>query len=276
MAKSPNWTEEEVEILTSKYPELGSGPEILKFLPGRTSKSVNVKASRMGLKIAFCRKWQEEELEILKNSYPMYGSSINIQKLLPNRTVEAIKIQAARLGIGCNTYHGKTKPLEVYLEELNIAGFTLLGEYNNSHSKTLHKCNKCHYEWLVLPGNIIQGSGCPNCASKFNFSYETGSIYLLKINTSDNVFLKLGITSRNILYRVAEIAKELDISVDSINVVAIKEGKGAYIFELEKSILTNNALARYTNTKKFSGSTELFNESEIQKITDIINDKIFS
>lgn len=276
MAKSPNWTKDEIDILVNNYPELGSGPEIIKLLPGRTSKGVNVKASRMGLKISFCRKWQEEEIDILKDNYPTYGSSIRMQELLPNRTIEAIKIQAARLGINSETLYGKMKPLEVYLEELSIAGFTLLGTYTTSKNKALHRCNKCYHEWMALPGNIVCGSGCPNCARKLPFSYEIGNIYLLRITTSTNTFLKIGITSRNTVRRIEEISRELVIPISNIEILITKEGPGTGIFALERDVLTNKELVRYTHTDKFSGCTELFSTSETQKIIDIINDKNFS
>lgn len=51
MAKSPNWTKEELKILSEVYPINGCTSELLSLLPGRTAKAINVKCSKIGLKV---------------------------------------------------------------------------------------------------------------------------------------------------------------------------------------------------------------------------------
>jgi len=271
MAKSPNWNKNELQILENNYPHLGSGPSMCSMLPGRTSKSINVKASRLGLKILFDRQWTEDENSILANLYPQFGSDKPTIEALINRSAESIRIHAARLGIKCNKLDGKIKPIEVYLEELNIIGVTLLGNYTGSKDKILHRCNKCLHEWYPTPNNLVQGSGCPNCSHKFKYKYSLGYLYLININ---NEFLKVGITSRPISYRLMEISRELEIPYTSIILISIKECQGDKILSIENSILNNPRLNRYTHNIKFSGYTELFNISELDKLQSIFNEII--
>lgn len=40
---------------------------------------------------------------------------------------------------------------------------TLLEEYKKQTEKILVKCNRCGYEWLMLPRNILKGRSCPKC-----------------------------------------------------------------------------------------------------------------
>lgn len=265
------WTTSEVEILKENYPLLGSGRKILELLPGRTSKSINVKASRLGLKVLKVDTWTTTELNILKELYPKYGTDEKLLLLLPNRSKDSIRCQAVRSNIICNKLDGKRKPIEVYLEELSIIGITLLGTYTTSRDKTLHRCNTCNHEWYPTPNNLIQGSGCPNCATKLGFPHTIGHIYLLNICDK---FLKVGITSRNINNRIEELAKELDVPVKNIFLIDIKKIIGPNLLKLEKDILTNPTLVRYTHTKKFGGYTELFNISELQKLQSIFNEII--
>lgn len=51
MAKSPNWTEKEVNILKEIYPATGCDSKLLSLLPTRTAKSISIKSSRLGLKV---------------------------------------------------------------------------------------------------------------------------------------------------------------------------------------------------------------------------------
>lgn len=39
-----------------------------------------------------------------------------------------------------------------------------LEEYKGSTIKIKYKCFKCGHEWLGIPGNLLQGQGCPECA----------------------------------------------------------------------------------------------------------------
>ena len=40
---------------------------------------------------------------------------------------------------------------------------TMIGEYINTHTKTLFKCELDRYEWMAFPSDIRNGHGCPRC-----------------------------------------------------------------------------------------------------------------
>ena len=60
------------------------------------------------------------------------------------------------------------KTHEEYVSELAMKNSMLqvLGIYNGTHTKILHKClvSNCNYEWEVAPHDVLSGTGCPKCA----------------------------------------------------------------------------------------------------------------
>lgn len=72
----------------------------------------------------------------------------------------------------------KTKTHEQYVLELNKINPTIkiLEKYKNTHTKILHKCNICGYEWEAQPSDMLRGRGCPKCNNhiqKTKKQYET-------------------------------------------------------------------------------------------------------
>ena len=43
---------------------------------------------------------------------------------------------------------------------------SLLGNYSNQSTNTLHRCNICSHEWNPLPGLLLAGYGCPVCGQR--------------------------------------------------------------------------------------------------------------
>lgn len=41
---------------------------------------------------------------------------------------------------------------------------SLIGDYYNTHTKTIFICNKCHVKFIAEPNSVISGSGCPKCS----------------------------------------------------------------------------------------------------------------
>lgn len=70
---------------------------------------------------------------------------------------------------GCNKLK-RSKSQETFKEDIiktHGDKYTLLGQCLNYSTKVLIKCNKCGYEWMVLPSNLIgRKSGCPECMKK--------------------------------------------------------------------------------------------------------------
>lgn len=88
-------------------------------------------------------------------------------------------------GSGCpNCAHLKLgnksrKDYQLFLSEMaNInPDITVLGNYINSSSPILVKCNNCEHEWLVTPNNLLKGSGCPKCNHFLKTSFPEQAIF---------------------------------------------------------------------------------------------------
>lgn len=49
------------------------------------------------------------------------------------------------------------------IEKIHGDRYTILEEYINAKSKILVRCNKCGYEWKVIPRKLLYDTGCPKC-----------------------------------------------------------------------------------------------------------------
>ena len=96
--------------------------------------------------------------------------------------------QSITTGKGCkecwNTMMSdqKRKPEEVFLEQVKNKHpqISVLGKYENCHTRILCHCNKCGYEWNPIAQSLISGFGCSNCASNRSrkvICVETGEVY---------------------------------------------------------------------------------------------------
>jgi len=66
-------------------------------------------------------------------------------------------------------YGNNLKTQAQFINEVNDKHgdmYEILGEYINSKTHVLVRCNTCANEWLVTPDNLLRGYGCPAC----NFS----------------------------------------------------------------------------------------------------------
>lgn len=59
------------------------------------------------------------------------------------------------------------KSREQFIKDISIIrpDVELLGDYINSKTKTLFRCQTCGNEWETTPGIIIAGCGCPKCST---------------------------------------------------------------------------------------------------------------
>lgn len=92
------WTEAEKDIVRTYYAK-GSG-HVMARLPGRTRKTINWMAQKLG--VVSGRNWSRNEVSLLKRHYPERGTAV--ADLLPGRTQDAVKIKACEMGIlfrGC-------------------------------------------------------------------------------------------------------------------------------------------------------------------------------
>ena len=91
------WTKTDIEILRENYPSK-SKQEILDLFPGRTWKSLRIKASRLDLK-QDSYLWSEAEIRLLKQRYEDPSESKESLIKLFNRPWAGICHKAQRLGL---------------------------------------------------------------------------------------------------------------------------------------------------------------------------------
>lgn len=67
-----------------------------------------------------------------------------------------------------------TKTQEQYINELYSKNpkLNVIGKYVNCHTKILHQCNVCKYEWFVQPAELLRGNGCPRCANHLKLTQD--------------------------------------------------------------------------------------------------------
>lgn len=222
--------------------------------------------------------WTIEELDILINNYPTLGNSTELALILPNRTYKSINVKSSRLGLRSLNAFNRLKTTEQYSSEILSRGIIVLDTYINDATKLVHKCKRCEHEWTSKPNNILNGSGCPICNGGFGSRYakegiypKIAYIYLLKICTKEEQFLKVGITSIPTNRRIWQIKYEIGNSLISCDIIKKIEGSGEDITILEGKILSNPCLVKYISKFKFNGHTELFNISEESKLVRMLN-----
>ena len=76
-----------------------------------------------------------------------------------------------------------------YLDKISKINknISVIEKYVNSDTKILHKCNKCGYEWNTRPYSILQGYGCPKCASILKKTHDDYVFELFNINPNIEV-----------------------------------------------------------------------------------------
>lgn len=96
--------------------------------------------------------------------------------------------QSITTGKGCKKCWNKSmadqkrKPHDVFLKQVKQKHprITILGQYENSHSEILCRCDVCGNEWSPIAQSLITGYGCSNCSgnkSRKVICIETGEVY---------------------------------------------------------------------------------------------------
>lgn len=278
MAKSPNWTKHEIVILQDKYPVLGANNEILEFLPGRNLKGINIKASRLGLKVL--NPWNKklttntyrEKLASINSTIDVLGEYIlsgvailhkcklcNIEWLARPDNIMNSKSTCPKCATARRA-ETNTLDLEEVLFTMEVNGFKLLSEYTHSKRKIKVEHISCGYVWETIYNHIQQGSGCPICNIGFGYGKnkenipDNAYIYLFNIVTKTESFLKIGITSLDISHRTYSLHSNIP-GILSIRLEHLYEDSGLNILLKEKAILQK--FTKHYTELVFPGYTEL-------------------
>lgn len=288
MAKSPNWTVEELDKLKTNYPTLGKCAELQNLFPHRNLSAICLKASRIGLKVINnirAGRSNEEYLILLKDTnfeaLETYRGSTNpilhrckiCSHEWPTRPQHVLK-----LGAQCPIcdLHTRTNNLEYVDSILDEANILRHSEYQGSLKPLVVEHLSCGYIWETKFSYIQQGSGCPLCNRGFghDFSKENlpkrAKIYLLKISVGGEVFLKVGVTVRTVEKRIRELRSRFKEIVPNIEIVAEYEDSGINVLKKEQYILSK--FPRYETSLVFDGKTELLTISVLEDVLKEFNE----
>ena len=86
----------------------------------------------------------------------------------------------------------KRKTHEQFVNELKEINpnVEVLGQYKNTHTKILVKCNIHDYEWEITPHHLLQGHGCPKCAKCYRRTHEEFIEELKEVNPNIEILNK--------------------------------------------------------------------------------------
>lgn len=213
---------------------------------------------------------EQYEAELLSNSIfyvpiePYKGALTNIlHECLEGHQWKASPVNVLR-GSGCPTCYSvkksfrQTKTHAQYEQELfeKELEYWPVEPYKGSLTKILHECIEGH-QWPATPTSILNGRGCPTCATH-GFNPDLPSIlYYIKLDKFPESFYKIGITNNS-------ISKRFEKDKDKTITVLLEKhfDKGSYAAKEEKGILEKYKALRQKvpGFLKSGGNTELFEE----------------
>lgn len=263
------WSNEEKELLKLHYPELGKCAELHALFPNRTLTAITVKATKLGLRVINNKRKRLTESEYLSrisstNFIPLESYKSSTTPILHRCKVCSYEWLARPNGVlrkgakcpECSLISRFNTVEEVY-KTLNTAGIIRHSEYLGALKPIELEHIDCGYKWTSTYSNIQQGSGCPICnkANTYWANTDTAvSLYLLKIVTIDEQFLKIGVTNQNIGNRISKL-KSLIKNNAILDLLHISEHEKSTALLLEYKILSENI--KYVSKLKFDGYTEL-------------------
>ena len=142
-----------------------------------------------------------------------------------------------------------------------------------------------HGEWTTTASNILyNNSGCPECAHEsVGYSLHIfkksccrnnngkGLLYIVKIKSKDEVFIKVGITSYNTIQNRFKEIRKLGYEVEEIKTYAENPN---VIYKTEKYIHKLFYNNKYFPNRKFNGRMECYPIEKLEKILEISSKKI--
>mgnify|MGYP000895555338 FL=1 len=282
MAKSPNWTQEELSILREHYPKLGKSIELQSLFSNRTLEGIALKANRIGLRVEHnIRKGrtQEEYTDLLKNTNfeclePYKGSTEPIlhRCKICSHTWNTRPQHALKEGAQCPVCDLRTRTNNIeYVDDiLDKANMLRHSDYLGSLKPLVLEHLTCGYMWTTAFSYIQQGSGCPLCNNGFGYSMskenlpEKATLYLLKVIAGGEIFLKVGVTVRPINKRIIELKSRFKEVYPTIEVLKEYVSTGINVLKKEQEIL--NKYTRYISSLDFEGKTELLHIGDLDQI----------
>lgn len=288
MAKSPNWNDQEIQLLADNYPKLGKCEELRQLFPTRNLQAICLKAQRLGFKVINnirAGRSNEEYLELLKLSNfealeAYKGSTVPIlhrckvcRHEWPTRPQHTLKPNAQCPVCDLQTRTNNIEYVDEVLDKAHIFRHT---EYRGSLKPITLEHLDCGYLWDTKFSYIQQGSGCPLCNRGFGHTFNKenmpnkAKLYLLKITAGGEVFLKVGVTVRTIQKRIRELRSRFKEVVPDIEILAEVEDSGINTLKKEQYLL--GKYTKYTTSLTFDGKTELLSINDLDNILKELNE----
>mgnify|MGYP004457068879 CR=1 FL=1 len=135
-------------------------------------------------------------------------------------------------GHGCPKCGGALKKdNELFLKQLEDKQQLIepLEEYINAKTKILCRCKICHNEWKVLPNKLLEGNGCPLCASRRKTSFPEQAIYYYIKQVFPDAINRYNVLKNRCELDIYIPSKKIGIEYDGIywhkNKVDLEKGK---------------------------------------------------
>lgn len=150
-------------------------------------------------------------------------------------------------------------------------------DYKQSKKKVIIGC-KNHGDFTQTPNSHLKGRGCYKCYlenngyNKNKFTYfaknRTSMLYLIECSNSDEIFIKVGITSRNLTQRFYGDNK---LPYKYKLLLMIKNNDPNIIWNKEIEVKRKFKKFKYIPKLKFKGYTECFAPEYTEEIYNYIN-----
>lgn len=149
--------------------------------------------------------------------------------------------------------------------------------YVKSRVKVIVTCPK-HGDFNINPSDLLSGKGCADCAleSRIGFSRarfiaacarydDIATLYVVKMKGNDEVFYKVGITSKSVKERLGY----RDIGYDYSIITEIQDYSG-FVYDLEKSIHRLLSEYHYKPAIYFAGGVKECFHSLPKSVTNLL------
>lgn len=88
-------------------------------------------------------------------------------QVIPRTLLEGSGCKGCKKDKFLKSIQSKQKEYQEEFEKkvLSFGIYKVIGEYKGSNEKVMCKCLNCEEENLIIPGNLLKGQGCKNCAN---------------------------------------------------------------------------------------------------------------
>lgn len=136
----------------------------------------------------------------------------------------------------------------------------VLSEIIHCRTKVLCRCKVCDHKWMIAPGDLKSGYGCPKCAKHGFLSHDYGKLYIMVDDLEVPTVMKVGVSvqenkRRNAILRSAHKA---GVRLPDLHIVKTFEGPTEKIFEIENAMHKVFSNYKINFPVKFDGSNEFF------------------